>query len=79
MGELIIICPSLRVFASVLGGEVVGQRVRCPGPGRDPRDRSLSVRLSEMSPDGFVVSSRRRADPRVCRAYVRQRLGWRAR
>ena len=74
MGQLIVISPNLRVFAAALGGEVVGKRVLCPGPGRDPRDRSLSVRLSEMSPDGFAVTSRRRDDPRACREHVRRKL-----
>jgi putative DNA primase/helicase len=74
-GQVIVISPNLRVFAAALGGEVIGKRVLCPGPGRDPNDRSLSVRLSEMSPDGFVVLSRRGDDLRACRAYVRRRLG----
>jgi putative DNA primase/helicase len=76
---VIVICATLRVVAAALGGEVVGRRVVCPGPGRDPRDRSLSVRLDRSAPDGFTVFSRDREDPRACRAYVRAKLGRRPR
>jgi hypothetical protein len=42
----------LRRLASVLGGEVLGQGILCPGPGHSPHDRSLSVLFK---PDGSVV------------------------
>ena len=32
---------TLRRYAKLLGGEIVGDSVLCPGPGRPPDDRSL--------------------------------------
>jgi putative DNA primase/helicase len=65
----------LRSWAHVLGGEVSGNGLICPGPGHSTRDRSLSVTLSSTSPDGFIVYSHAGDDWRACRDYVRARLG----
>jgi hypothetical protein len=66
---------SLRALARALGGEISGHEVLCPGPGHGPRDRSLSVKLSATSPDGFVAHSFANDDFMACRDYVRQKLG----
>lgn len=65
----------LRQAARMLGGDVSGQGVVCPGPGHSPRDRSLSVTFSAGSPDGFIVFSHAGDDPIACRDHVRERLG----
>jgi hypothetical protein len=66
---------SLRALARALGGEIAGRQVLAPGPGHGPRDRSLSVRLSAIDPDGFVTHSFAGDDFRDCRAHVLARLG----
>jgi len=65
----------LRAVAKALGGEVVNGQVLAPGPNHSRKDRSMSVRLSLVSPDGFVVFSHCGDDFRDCRDYVRARLG----
>lgn len=65
----------LRTIAKALGGEITGGQVIAPGPGHSPKDRSLSVKLSTTSPDGFLVHSHAGDDFRACRDYVRGRLG----
>lgn len=68
--------PSLREIAQALGGDVVGgNEVLAPGPAHRPHDRSLSVKLSASSPDGFLVHSFAGDDFRDCRDYVAGRLG----
>ena len=62
-------------IARTLGGEISGDQVRCPGPGHSPVDRSLSVRLVPGAPDGILVHSFAGDDWRLCRDYVRQKLG----
>ena len=60
--------------AKSLGGEVSGGQVLAPGPGHSATDRSLSIKLDDKAPEGFLVHSF--ADDDVaCRDYVRQRLG----
>jgi Toprim domain-containing protein len=67
---------NIRALATALGGDVVGgNTVSAPGPGHSPRDRSLSVRLDASAPDGFLAYSHSGDDWKVCRDYVRQRLG----
>jgi len=66
---------ALRDYARRLGGDLAGDQVLCPGPGHDPRDRSLSVRLSTIAPDGFVAFSHAGDDWRECRDHVRHLLG----
>ncbi|RXG85350.1 AAA family ATPase [Bradyrhizobium zhanjiangense] len=63
---------SLQQLASALGGEISGKQILAPGPGHSPKDRSLSIRLDETAPDGFVVHSFSGDDPIVCRDHVRQ-------
>lgn len=65
----------LRAIARALGGQVVGGQVLAPGSGHGPRDRSLSVKLSATSPDGFIVHSFAGDDWRACRDHVLDRLG----
>lgn len=65
-----------RRAASALGGEVVGRdEILCPGPGHGPRDRSLSVRISASSPDGFMTHSFAGDGWRECRDHVRRLFG----
>jgi putative DNA primase/helicase len=63
---------SLRELARALGGEVSGGEVLCPGPGHGATDRSLSVLITGSD---FVVHSFAGDDWRVCKDYVRSRLG----
>jgi hypothetical protein len=42
---------TLRRYAKLLGGEIYGDSVLCPGPGRGPDDRSLLV-----TPPGLTLS-----------------------
>jgi putative DNA primase/helicase len=63
-------------MARLLGGEVSGDGVKCPGPGHDPKDRSLSVKPDANDPEGFVCNPfSPRDDWRECRDMVRQKLG----
>jgi hypothetical protein len=67
---------SLRALARQLGGDVAGRGgIVIPGPGHSKHDRSLKVTLDPAAPDGFVVHSFAHDDFRVCRDYVRERLG----
>ena len=66
---------ALKELARLLDGDVSGSQVVAPGPGHSRKDRSLSVRLSPFAPDGFIVFSHAGDDWRVCRDYVRERLG----
>jgi putative DNA primase/helicase len=66
---------SLREIAHMLGGELAGQQVVCPGPGHSPRDRSLSVRLDPRAPGGLLVHSFANDDALLCKDFVRERLG----
>ena len=49
--------PPLARAAELLGGEVRGDEVVCPGPGHTDADRSLSVKPSKDDPEGFTVHS----------------------
>ena len=63
-----------RDIAKALGGEIAGQdQVVAPGPGHARRDRSLSVLIRG---EHLVVHSFAGDDWRVCKDYVRSRLGW---
>jgi hypothetical protein len=64
----------LRSLQRALGGEISGGQLLCPGPGHTPRDRSLAVRPSPDG-DGFVVHSHAGDDWKLCKDYVRERLG----
>lgn len=50
-------------------------QVLCPGPGHSRKDRSLSVRMSTMSDDGFVVFSHCGDDVGACKDHIRALLG----
>jgi putative DNA primase/helicase len=69
---------NLHGVARALGGVIVGRAsVLAPGPGHSPTDRSLSVKLDPVAPDGFVVHSFA-GDPVIdCRDHVRAALGLR--
>jgi Protein of unknown function (DUF3631) len=62
-------------MAELLGGDVRGGEVLCPGPGHSTTDRSLSVKSDATAPDGFLVYSFSGDDPIKCRDHVRDRLG----
>jgi putative DNA primase/helicase len=57
----------LRTAARLLGGDLSGAEVRCPGPGHSPHDRSLAVKFDG---DGFVVFSHAGDDWKTCRDHV---------
>jgi putative DNA primase/helicase len=62
-----------RMIALALGGHVVSlNRVAAPGPGHSSKDRSLSVLITGSD---FIVHSFAGDDWRVCKDYVRWRLG----
>jgi RecA-family ATPase len=65
----------LRALQCALGGEVSGGRLLCPGPNHSATDRSLSVKVDDDAPDGFLVHSFAGDDPLVCKDYVREKLG----
>ena len=67
--------PPLARAAELLGGEVRGDEVVCPGPGHTDADRSLSVKPSKDDPEGFTVHSFCGDDWRECRALARKKLG----
>jgi hypothetical protein len=66
---------SRQQIAAALGGEARGDTVLAPGPGHRPIDRSLSVRIDEQAPGGFLVHSFANDDTIVCKDYVREKLG----
>jgi putative DNA primase/helicase len=70
-----VVSFSLSSIARALGAGVTAGAVLAPGPGHGLRDRSLSVKISVGSPDGFIVCSFAGDDWRVCRDYVKSRLG----
>src|SRR5262245_18299504 len=67
--------PSLARAAELLGGEVRGDQILCPGPGHSKADRSLSVRRSQDDREGFVVNSFANDSSKACREHVREKLG----
>jgi putative DNA primase/helicase len=66
---------SLHAIAKALRGTVTGRSVLAPGPGHSVYDRSLSVMLADMAPDGFLIYSHAGDDWRACRDHVRAQLG----
>jgi hypothetical protein len=67
---------TLQQIASALHGEVSGDQVLAPGPGHSPKDRSLSIKLDENAPGGFVVHTFSLSDnPILCKDYVREKCG----
>jgi hypothetical protein len=67
--------PDVATAARLLGGEMSGGQILCPGPGHSAEDRSLSVKFDGAAPDGFVVHSFAADDPVTCRDFVRTKLG----
>jgi hypothetical protein len=65
----------LKNLAQALGGDVSRNQVLAPGPGHSPSDRSLAIKLSTATVDGFVVHSFANDDPIICKDHVRQKLG----
>jgi hypothetical protein len=66
-----------RTLANALGGDVTGPRtVLAPGPGHGRKDRSLSIKLDPAASDGFLAYSHAGDDWKLCRDYIRERLGW---
>jgi hypothetical protein len=64
---------TLQSWAKLLGGEVCGTQVLCPGPGHSAEDRSLSVKIGR---DGQpIVHSFAGDDPITCKDHVRKALG----
>jgi putative DNA primase/helicase len=62
--------------AQALGGNVIGyNRVLAPGPRHSRHDRSLSVHISSVYPEGFWVKSFAGDDELLCRDHVRERMG----
>ncbi|MFZ2158173.1 MAG: toprim domain-containing protein [Bradyrhizobium sp.] len=59
----------------MLGGDISGSSVLCPGPGHSAKDRSLSVTPSLASPTGFVVHSHAGDRWQDCRDHVANLLG----
>ena len=66
---------NIQTLARALGGEVRGGQVLAPGPQHSATDRSLSIKLDNNAPDGFLVHSFSADDPIVCRDYVREKIG----
>jgi Toprim domain-containing protein len=65
---------SLQELATLLGGDVNGVRVSCPGPGHSASDRSLSVTPAKND-DGFTVHSFSPRDDRAaCVVHVKSLL-----
>src|SRR5215471_17901956 len=67
--------PSINKVAEILGGDVSGAQALVPGPGHSTEDRSLSIKLDSVAPEGFVVHSFAGDDPIACRDHVRRKLG----
>ena len=65
---------ALREAARLLGGNVQAGKISCPGPDHSKADRSLTVWLSDTSPEGFACHSFAGDDIRCCRDHVRTRL-----
>ncbi len=63
---------TLKALQRALGGDITGNQLLCAGPGHDPRDRSLCVKVSG---NDFIVHSHAGDDWRDCRDYVREKLG----
>jgi hypothetical protein len=66
---------TLRLWARMLDGEVVGNQVLAPGPNHSASDRSLCVTIGRNGEP--VVHSFAGDDWQECLNYVRQKLGLR--
>ncbi|MCG2632203.1 hypothetical protein L6654_36915 [Bradyrhizobium sp. WYCCWR 13023] len=66
--------PPIAKIAELLGGDVQGGQVLCPGPGHSAADRSLSVKLDSTDHEGFVTHSFAGDDFKDCRPKIPYRL-----
>jgi hypothetical protein len=67
-----------RLVAQALGGIVTGNTsILVPGPGHSSSDRSLSIKIDPIAPDGFIVYSFAGDSAAACRDHVRAALGLR--
>ena len=57
----------LQSWAKLLGGEIVGDSVLCPGPGRSPDDRSLLVTPPGFTADGTEAEVANARDRRTAK------------
>jgi putative DNA primase/helicase len=65
-----------RHLARLLDGVVAGRdRILAPGPGHSRTDRSMSIKLDDRAPDGFIVISFANDTWQDCKAHILQRLG----
>jgi hypothetical protein len=65
----------IRTIASILGGDVIGKNsCNVPGPGHSKADRSLSITIDDRQ-GRIIVCSHAGDDWKVCKDYVRERLG----
>jgi hypothetical protein len=69
------VLPSINKIAEILGGDVTSGEALVPGPGHSAKDRSLSIKLDDKAPDGFLVHSFAKDNLLVCRDHVRKKLG----
>ena len=69
------VLPSINKIAEILGGDVTSGEALVPGPGHSAKDRSLSIKLDDKAPDGFLVHSFANDNLLVCRDHVRKKLG----
>ena len=67
--------PPIGKIAELLGGDVRGSEVLCPGPGHRARDRSLSVKPDPDDREGFLTHSFAGDSWKNCRDHVRKKLG----
>jgi 5S rRNA maturation endonuclease (ribonuclease M5) len=67
--------PPLEKMAQLLGGEVLGDQVLCPGPGHSSEDRSLAVKPDANADGGFITHSFSNNTAIESRDYVRKKLG----
>ncbi len=69
--------PSPKDGARCLGGYASKARfIRFPGPGRDRKDRSCTVKFDPNAPDGFVVAdARKEINGLDLKDYVKERWG----
>jgi hypothetical protein len=63
---------NLHQLAAALSGQVVQHGILCPGPGHSSADRSLRITFKD---DDIFVHSFAGDDWRVCKDFVRKRLG----
>ena len=67
--------PPIAKIAELLGGDVRGGEVLCPGPGHAAADRSLSIKPDPTDCEGFITHSFADDGWKECRDHVRKKLG----